>query len=823
MPVAAGSQQAVPRSRPARPERFLAGREIELAVFSAHRPALSLAKSIIALAPTLYPAIPAARGMPMIPSNEGIFTDNEMMYIDPWTGGVRDWFNLELAVAECDDPFVLHERRLLAEARADRLARAAEEAEGLPPGSTLLLGIGDDLYNGRTRGFHWNYCATTPLKYIDMNALVTWIVASSLLFGAGGLGGERGSVLDGRSRHLHSLSGPSITSERRGLLSTKRWTLAGKGRHRLHFQHEGHLRLCDILSDGLKLILLKALERDACRPRLTLEHPVEQLRALNLSASPLTFRLRRAGGGTLTALQVLRRYQAQLVRFCNGSRWRLPSWATERILPAFEEILRAAEAHDLRLLGARLDSWMRLRYYDTALRSRLGLSLSELAPWMPVAAVIARSGMPVSEWNGPLSDIEKRLDRRPREAARKAREDNRLPASDPDTPRKLAAIRWLVSLELRLSSARQDNPLARLAHRRFIRPVFGQELNGDADRPPPDPPNRARARAELIRSLSARGTFATAGWQQVLSNEQPAGLMLHNLGNPFSPRVPAPVRPGSRAHERWLLDIPARTPRRGLRHGCARKTYAMRRLSVAARALAGLLSDRRPPGSHDTASVIIRPGRARALELAFRLRSYLRGLPSRPPFRLEATDDFDPILWIHRTSADIEQTSLRHSDGDRPGRSSFCVTHMIRRPIDDDDNAYTIAAELVAAPLARPAECAERLAWMRSTGRITRQFSPWDLVDPPGSPLEEDEREPASRLTVMQSLLLAGLLLSRRRLVAVIPGSFQPDPLIEQAAARRQRRVILLPRALFPRRELERITTVTYDRVGASDYGDPAD
>lgn len=548
---------------------FLVGRELEYGIHLDGHDPTEVGRALLSRARHRFPSAIGSRHGGRTHSGT-VFLDGEVLYLDPWNGGLRNWFNLEAALYESDDPWMLHRRRLRAEARLRLVASETERELGVPSGSLRILGLGDDFYLGRTRGYHFNYLSSTPLYQMHVDTLVLWIVAGCALFGAGGLGGARGVLCDARADHLGVVHGGSIHygSSRRGMLNEGRGELCGGRGTRIHLQHQGNVRLGAILSDGITMLVLRALEHGAiCFPDPLLE-PVEQMQRLASSPEPLEFPLRLRSGREMLAREVLLAFDRELRAFLRSHRRELPRWAAARLLPAFGRIVSAAWRRDLHELSSRLDSWMRLKFYDETARRRFGVSLGALAPWMPVAAYLGRERI-FRAWDG--AGRGKRRGREPRcladlwdDLGAKARselgivlEGRDLDRNDPTFPSRMEAIRTLADLEFRLGSVREDNPFPALMRAGVVRPVFREALvAADPFATPPRARNRSRPRSILIRRLSSRARSFSVTWTGVTVDPDKKGgePLRYDLTDPFRTEVPPAERvppEGRRRPRRW--------------------------------------------------------------------------------------------------------------------------------------------------------------------------------------------------------------------------------------------------------------------------------
>jgi hypothetical protein len=562
--------------KPAHRHPFLVGRETEYGLYHREGHSKRIAGKMLEAALERFPAVTGDRHSGQVESST-VFTDGEVLYLDPSRAGLRTWFNLEAAVYESDDPWMLQRRVMRAEARIRVLASEAERRLDLQPGATLILALGDDFYLGRTRGYHFNYYLGRRFDKEDQATLALWAVASSALFGAGGLGGFRGVLCDARIRHLDAITGSSIGdgNRLRGMYCIGRGSLCGGRGLRLHMMHQGNTRLSMVLSDGLTMLVVRAIEKGALACRDPLIEPIQQMKSLNRSQDPLAFRFRTQSGRERGILEILEWFREQLQSFAASSRSDLPSWAGRRILPAFGTILGAARAGDRLYLAGRLDAWMRWRLYDEVVFEKHGLHLAGLARWMPVASLLGRNKL-FSHWpamkKGKGAKIKRLAQVRPelrstgQQILDRIVEEGGIDPMDPGFPRYMEAIRDLADLEFSLGSAREDNPLPALIKGLYAKPPFSERLLVDPDERPPRARNRSRARSVLIRRHTrkegepGRGHRRVhASWNSLVRLEipepdGPCRSWVYNLEDPLTRGIPRPRRLES------PLRIPARRP-----------------------------------------------------------------------------------------------------------------------------------------------------------------------------------------------------------------------------------------------------------------------
>lgn len=504
---------------------LLAGRETEYGVHLAGNRSRGAALEIIAQTGRRYPSVGGDRhGGVVDPSS--VFTDNEVFYLDLWTAGGQPRYTLEAAGYESDDPWMLQRRALLSEARIRACTAEVEQSRGLDPGAISVLALGDDFYHGRTRGYHFNAMIDRVFDKDDQATLGLWLIAASALLGAGGLGGGRGVVCDGRIGHLNAFRGGSISygNRVRGLFSIGRGQTAGESGHRLQMMHQGPTRLSMILHDGLTLLVLRAIESGRLRWRDPLEEGVSQMRSLNICHDPLAFRLKTVSGRGIGVLEVLRWFGQRLEVLGRTANSELPVWS-RRLLPVFATLCRAARAGDRLFLARRLDSWLRWRLYDEVAFEKHGLRLAGLSPWMPIAAHLGREGI-FSHWKARkgrrarrprmLLETVRGMAGPPRDYLEHLAQQTRVSLTDTGFPRYMDAIRDLADLEFSLGSAREDNPLPMLARCGYVEPLFGEELRLEAGAPAPVGRNRSRARAVLIRRHVLNR--ATGGRERLLAS-----------------------------------------------------------------------------------------------------------------------------------------------------------------------------------------------------------------------------------------------------------------------------------------------------------------
>ncbi len=538
---------------PERLQPFLVGREYEYGVFQPGRSYRSLILEILRRARERFPSARGDRhGRTM--DRYTVFTEGEVLYMDPCCRGREDWYNLEAALYESDDPWMLQQRLVQAEARLALVAAEMERDAGLAPGSIRILALGDDFYFGRTRGYHFNYLYPKRLAELDHATLVLWIVASSALLGAGGLGGPRGVLCDGRVDHLSVAVGGAAGNDetQRGLFHTGRGCICGGRGIRIHLQHQGNLRLSLVLADGLTMLLLKGIEAGALSCADPLVDPVGQMKRMNRSLDPLGFRLRRVSGTEIPVLDVLEAFAESMRRFAGRHRAALPDWGERRILPAFEWILRVARRADARRLSRRLDAWLRWRLYREIAQERFGVSLAALAPWMPIAALLGRARV-FRDWPGPgapgrrppacIADLRPDLGKKTLGAVDRRVEENRLDPDDPAFPIYVEAIRTLADVEFSLGSAREDNPLPVLIRGGLARPLFRERFRGDPFAPPPRACNRSRPRSVLIKRAAGRSQRLHVTWNSVVdptneSTGRERRPRIYDLSDPLTMRIP---------------------------------------------------------------------------------------------------------------------------------------------------------------------------------------------------------------------------------------------------------------------------------------------
>lgn len=301
-----------------------------------------------------------AQAAPSLSCAGGLFNGYGRVYCDG--------AHLELATAECDDPFVL----VSLQERLERLLTTAAERLGDRFLSLLLANCnhaGPLRAGCPTWGLHENYLV--PVHPAGWAERVLPFLATRVFCGAGAVHAPTGDFLAGARLLFLEFDQGGGTTSRRALHSTARDEALTSDPRRYGYRY--HL----VLGDGLRSQFGRLLQ---CGATLLAVHATTS-GTLSLRSLPSSVRFWVRASQTLNrlaacgsppkldplAIRVQRLYLEAARRF-RDSLSEPPGWI-DRVLDAWETTLTALERDDRDWLARRLDPWIKYELFTTFLRT----------------------------------------------------------------------------------------------------------------------------------------------------------------------------------------------------------------------------------------------------------------------------------------------------------------------------------------------------------------------------------------------------------------------------------------------------------------------